>query len=106
MDQSTLDEMKQVRHSTAAYGRASPPALLLSLLFNLLTSTLRFVFLVPLPRLQPPLFALRFGRCDVAAWFGVDGRLKAGRGSPVGLAGSGAPSVFGSLLYPLRPPPS
>lgn len=96
MDQSTLDEMKQVRKSSLTVCTfcsiviAATPSI--SLCFPVSSSAFSPTLLAAFS-----IISLHFGRCDVAAWVEVDGRPKAGAGR---FRCSGAPSVFGSLLYP------
>ena len=107
MDQSTLDEMKQVCHGNLAACTFLPrqPITSASILISCM-SKLRFTLFCH--AVQFLSFSLRFDYGDVAAWLGVDGRPKAGRELPVSLAGRGALSIWVTLIAPaqLTAPPS
>jgi len=108
VDQSTLDEMKQVCHGSPAVGTFLPrqPITSASILVSC-TSTLRFLLFCC--ALQFPSISLRFDYGDVAAWLGggwaaESGARAAGQFGQVG----GALSIWVTLIAPaqLTAPPS
>jgi hypothetical protein len=99
VDQSTLDEMKQVCHGSLVACTFLPrqPITSASILVSCMSKLYFLLFCHPL---QIPSFSLRFGYGDVAAWLGVDGRPKAGRELPVSLASRGRPQYLGHSYSP------
>jgi hypothetical protein len=97
VDQSTLDEMKQVCHGSLAVCTFLPRQPITSASIPIsCTSTLHFLLFCC--ALQFPSFSLRIDYGDVAAWLGGGWAAESGARAAGQFRRSGAPSVFGSLL--------
>lgn len=100
MDQSTLDEMKQVCH-----GSLAACAFLCIVIPSLLqpfssSSRQRYTFLLFLLRCNFHRSLCASIMATLPPGLGVDGRPKAGRESPVGFAGRGRPQYLGHSYTP------